>query len=206
MCYCVLVTSLLAYPLSKQRIIGRRFFLMLIAFTLIFNGGLIPTFLVVQQTGLINTTWAMVIPTLVTTFYFFIMKTFFEGLPEELEDAAKIDGSNYLGILLRIVLPLSMPVMATIGLFIAVGQWNSFFDALIYLNDRDMFPLQIHLRNIVIANSAAAQTEVRDGEEMIIMETVKYATIMFATLPILFTYPFIQKYFVQGAMIGSVKG
>ncbi len=202
--FTVVFTSMLAYPLAKKRLLGRRKLLMLIGFTMLFSGGLIPTFLVVKSLGMLNTTWAMIIPTLINTWYLFIMRTFFEGLPEELEDAATIDGCGSLAILFRIVLPLSLPVIATIGLFTAVGQWNAFFDALIYLNDKSMYPLQILLRNIIIANSAAAQTA--SSDEVFIMETVKYATIMFATLPILCVYPFIQKYFVQGSMIGGVKG
>lgn len=199
-------TATTAYPLSKKRLLGRRTILMLIGFTMLFSGGLIPKFLVVQQLGMVNTTWAIVIPTLISTWYLFIMRTFFEGFPQDMEEAATIDGCGALAVLFRIVLPLSMPVFVTVGLYTAVGQWNSFFDALIYLNEKARYPLQIFLRNIVIANSAAAQAEVIDGSEMLILDTVKYSTIMVATLPILCVYPFLQKYFVQGTMIGGIKG
>ena len=197
----LLVTSMMAYPLAKKWLPGRRLILLLAAFTLLFGGGMIPTFLVVQKIGLLDTMWAVILPSLVSTWYLFIMRTFFEGLPDELEDAATIDGAGSLQVLLRIVLPLSMPVMATIGLFTAVNQWNAFFDALIYLNDRSLYPLQIMLRNILVAG-----TNVQGEGDLTHLETLKYAIIIIATLPILFVYPFIQKYFVQGAMIGGIKG
>lgn len=202
----LLFTALLAYPLSKKFIPGRRMILLLVAFTMLFDGGLVPRFLVVQNLGLINTMWALIIPRLITTWYLFIMRTFFEGIPQDLEDAATIDGCGPLRILYQVVLPLSLPVLATVGLYTAVNRWNSFFDALIYLNSKALYPLQIHLRNLILANSAAAQAESIGGEEMIILETVKYATIVVATVPILCVYPFLQKYFVKGSMIGSLKG
>lgn len=198
----LIVTTMMAYPLSKSRLLGRRFILLLAAFTLLFNGGLIPTFLVVQNLGMTNTIWAIVLPTLINTWYLFIMRTFLQALPEELEDAATVDGCGTLGILFRIVLPLSLPVVMTIGLFTAVTQWNSFFDALIYLSERPLYPLQILLRTIVIAGDSP------DGydEDGSYIETIKYAAIIIATLPILCVYPYIQKYFVQGSMIGGIKG
>nr|WP_284638308.1 carbohydrate ABC transporter permease [Paenibacillus chinjuensis] len=197
----LIATSAMAYPLAKKWLPGRRLILMMAAFTLLFNGGMIPTFIVVQQLGLLNSIWAIVLPTLISTWYLFIMRTFFEALPEELEDAATIDGCGSIQVLVRIVLPLSMPVMATIGLFTAVNQWNAFFDALIYLNDRSMYPLQIMLRNILITGS-----QVQGEGDLSHLGTMKYAMIIIATLPILCVYPFIQKYFVQGTMIGGIKG
>ncbi len=199
----LIVTSMMAYPLAKRWLPGRRSILLMAAFTLLFSGGLIPTFLVVQKLGMLNTIWAIVLPTLINTWYLFIMRTFFEALPTELEDAATIDGCGSLGVLLRIVMPLSLPVMMTIGLFTAVGQWNSFFEALIYLNERSMYPLQILLRSIVIAGTTS-DSYVEDGGTFV--ETVRYSTIIIATLPILCVYPFIQKYFVKGSMIGGIKG
>ncbi|WP_145028390.1 carbohydrate ABC transporter permease [Paenibacillus sp. Y412MC10] len=195
------VTSAMAYPLAKKGLPGRPLILFLAAFTLMFGGGMIPTFLVVQNLGLLDTMWAIVLPSLVSTWYLFIMRTFFEGLPEELEDAATIDGCGTMQVFLRIVLPLSLPVLVSIGLFTAVNQWNSFFDALIYLNDRSMYPLQIMLRNIIIAGS-----NVQGEGNTDYIETLKYAMITIATVPILCVYPFIQKYFVQGTMIGGIKG
>ncbi|MFC7680697.1 carbohydrate ABC transporter permease [Paenibacillus sp. GCM10028914] len=197
----LIVTSAMAYPLAKRWLPGRRVILLLAAFTLLFSGGMIPTFLIVQQLGLLNSIWAIVLPSLISTWYLFIMRTFFEALPEELEDAAAIDGCGSIQILVRIVLPLSLPVMVTIGLFTAVNQWNAFFNALIYLNDRDMYPLQIMMRNILIAG-----TNVQGEGDLTHLETLKYAMIIIGTLPILCVYPFIQKYFVQGTMIGGIKG
>lgn len=197
----LVVTSAMAYPLAKRWLPGRRALLLMAAFTLLFNGGIIPTFLVVQKLGLLNTMWAIVLPSLVSTWYLFIMRTFFEALPEELEDAATIDGCGSLQVLVRIVLPLSVPVLVSIGLFTAVGQWNAFFDALLYLNERGMYPLQIMLRNIIISGS-----NVQGEGNTAYIETLKYAMIMIATLPILCVYPFVQKYFVQGSMIGGIKG
>ncbi|MEK3782173.1 carbohydrate ABC transporter permease [Paenibacillus sp. FSL R5-0810] len=197
----LIATSAMAYPLAKRWLPGRRMILLMAAFTLLFSGGMIPTFLIVQRLGLLDTIWAIVLPSLISTWYLFIMRTFFEGLPEELEDAAAIDGCGSMQILVRIVLPLSLPVMVTIGLFTAVNQWNSFFSALIYLNDREMYPLQIMLRNILIAG-----TNVQGEGDLTHLETLKYAMIIIATLPILCVYPFIQKYFVQGTMIGGIKG
>ncbi|MCC2684969.1 MAG: binding-protein-dependent transport system inner rane component, partial [Paenibacillaceae bacterium] len=193
-----------AYPLSKQRLLWRKTILLFIGFTLLFNGGLIPTFLLIKKLGMLNTMWALVIPGAVNTMYLFIMRTFFEGIPEELEDAATMDGCNPFQVLLKIVLPLSVPVMVTIGLFTAVAQWNSFFNSLIYLTDKNMFPLQIHLRNVVISGSALFATRGDDGD-VVVLETIKYSTLMVATAPILLIYPFIQKYFVKGALIGSIK-
>lgn len=199
-------TALMAYPLARRALIGKRFILLFVAFTMLFDGGLVPRFLVVQRLGLVNTMWALILPRLLNTWYLFIMRTFFAALPQDLEDAAIVDGCGPVRTLFQIILPLSVPVLVTIGLYTAVSRWNSFFDALIYLNDRHLYPLQIHLRNIILANSAARQTESLAGEEITIIETVKYATIMVATVPILCVYPFIQKYFVKGALIGSIKG
>ncbi|WFB59968.1 carbohydrate ABC transporter permease [Paenibacillus sp. BR1-192] len=197
----LIATSAMAYPLAKRWLPGRRVILLMAAFTLLFSGGMIPTFLIVQKLGMLDTIWAIVLPSLISTWYLFIMRTFFEALPEELEDAAAIDGCGSMQILVRIVLPLSVPVMVTIGLFTAVNQWNSFFSALIYLNDRGMYPLQIMMRNILIAG-----TNVQGEGDLTHLETLKYAMIMIGTLPILCVYPFIQKYFVQGTMIGGIKG
>lgn len=197
----LIATSAMAYPLAKRWLPGRRVILLMAAFTLLFSGGMIPTFLIVQKLGMLGTIWAIVLPSLISTWYLFIMRTFFEALPEELEDAAAIDGCGSMQILVRIVLPLSVPVMVTIGLFTAVNQWNSFFSALIYLNDREMYPLQIMMRNILIAG-----TNVQGEGDLTHLETLKYAMIMIGTLPILCVYPFIQKYFVQGTMIGGIKG
>jgi putative aldouronate transport system permease protein len=197
----LIATTAMAYPLAKRWLIGRRWILVMAAFTLVFNGGLIPTFLLVKQLNILNTIWAIVLPSLISTWHLFIMRTFFEGLPEEIEDAAIMDGCGSMQVLLRIVVPLSLPVMMTIGLFTAVNQWNAFFDALLYLNDGKMHPLQIMLRSVLIAGNNPQG----EGDQSYI-QSLKYALIIIATLPILCVYPFIQKYFVQGSMIGGVKG
>ncbi|WP_028550833.1 carbohydrate ABC transporter permease [Paenibacillus sp. UNC451MF] len=200
--FTLIATSAMAYPLAKKWLPGRQTILLLAAFTMLFNGGLIPTFIVVKQLELLNTIWAIVLPTLINTWHLFIMRTFFEALPEEIEDAATMDGCSSFQVLVRVVMALSMPVLATIGLFTAVNQWNAFFEALIYLNDNTMYPLQIMIRNYLIAGLNPAQGE----GDLLTMETVKYALIVVATLPILCVYPFIQKYFAQGSMVGGVKG
>ncbi|MNQ91852.1 L-arabinose transport system permease protein AraQ [compost metagenome] len=197
----LIVTSAMAYPLAKKWLAGRRWILFMAAFTLVFSGGLIPTFLVVKQLNMLNTIWAVVLPSLVSTWHLFIMRTFFEGLPEEIEDAAIIDGCSSMQALFRIVVPLSLPVMMTIGLFTAVHEWNAFFDALLYLNDGKLQPLQMMVRGLLVTGN------IPQGEgDLDRVETVKYAMIIIATLPILCVYPFIQKYFTQGSMIGGVKG
>lgn len=197
----LIATSAMAYPLAKRWLVGRQWILILAAFTLVFNGGLIPTFLLVKQLNMLDTIWAIVLPSLISTWHLFIMRTFFEGLPEEIEDAAIMDGCGSMQVLLRVVVPLSLPVMMTIGLFTAVNQWNAFFDALLYLNNGKMHPLQIMLRSVLIAGNNPQG----EGDQSYI-ESLKYALIVIATLPILCVYPFIQKYFVQGSMIGGVKG
>ncbi|RAU95729.1 carbohydrate ABC transporter permease [Paenibacillus sp. YN15] len=198
----LLLTSLMAYPLSKKNLPFRSLLLLLILFTMLFGGGMIPTYLVVKGTGLLNSVWAMIIPGSVATFYLLIMKTFFENLPESLDEAAKIDGASEIRILWQIVLPLSMPIMATVGLFYAVGHWNEFFNAIIYVSDSSLHPLQVTLRGIL------KQTELPelDVEQVLPTQSLQMAAVILSTLPILIVYPFIQKYFTQGAMLGSVKG
>ncbi len=198
----LIVTTLMAYPLSKKNMPLRNPILMLVVFTMLFSGGTIPTYLIVKETGLINSVWSMIVPSAVATFYLLIMKTFFENLPESLDEAAKIDGASELRILCQIVLPLSMPIMATVGLFYAVGHWNEFFAAIIYVSDNAKHPLQVILRGMLI------QTELPelDFERIVPTESLQMAAVVLSTLPIVVVYPFIQKYFTQGALLGSVKG
>ncbi len=196
------VTTLMAYPLSKKNMPFRNVILMLVVFTMLFSGGIIPTYLVVKSTGLINSVWAMIIPGTVATFYLLIMKTFFENLPESLDEAAKIDGASELRILWQIVLPLSMPIMATVGLFYAVGHWNEFFAAIIYISDNSKYPLQVILRGMLTQNDLPEM----DFERVVPTESLQMAAVILSTLPILVVYPFIQKYFTQGALLGSIKG
>lgn len=201
------LSTLLAYPLSKKHLKGRGIILGLVVFTMFFSGGLIPTYLLVNALGMRNTIWAVVIPGAINTYYVIVMKTFFEGLPVELEEAAAIDGMNTYGILLHIVLPLSMPMMAAMTLFYAVGMWNNWFGPFIYLDKRELFPAALYLRNII---AGAQQTAVSSGSNIGDLEqieaTVKSAAMILTALPIIMVYPFLQKYFVNGVMIGSLKG
>ena len=201
------MTTILAYPLSKKRLKGKSFFLAFTVFTMFFNGGIIPNYVIVKGLGMRNTIWAVLVPGAISTYNMIIMKTFFQGLPDELEEAASVDGMNTFQILLKIILPLSKPIMATMALFYAVGSWNSWFGAFLYFDNKQLFPVTLYLRNIV---AGAQQTSVSSGSSSDdlaqIAATVKSATIILTVLPILCVYPFIQKYFVTGVMIGSVKG
>jgi putative aldouronate transport system permease protein len=198
----LILTAWMAYPLSKPYLPGRTLLLFLVAFTLLFNGGVVPTYLVVKMTGLVNSVWSMILPSIVWSFNLLIMKTFFENLPRELDEAARIDGAGELRILATIVLPLSMPVMATVGLFYAVGHWNEFFQAIMYINDTDKYPLQVILRNIL----ASAMMPPMDAEDVLPSESMQMAAVVLSALPIIVVYPFFQKYFTQGMLLGSVKG
>ncbi|NOU96223.1 ABC transporter permease subunit [Paenibacillus sp. LMG 31456] len=203
----LIMTALCAYPLSRGHLFGRALLSLFVIFTMFFDSGLIPRYMVIHSLGMVNTVWAILIPTAINVFNMILMRTFFENIPDSLHESATVDGAGEFRILLQVVLPLSMPVMATMFLFYAVGHWNSFFPALIYLNEKSLYPLQIILRNIVIAGDMASQTTSTGAEELAVMSlNIKYATVYVAILPVLFLYPFVQKYFVQGAMIGSVKG
>ncbi|WP_425425154.1 carbohydrate ABC transporter permease [Amphibacillus marinus] len=197
---------LTAYGLSRKDLVGRRALNFLIVFTMLFNGGMIPTFLVVQQTGLLNTLWALIIPVTVNAFNMIILRSFFMNLPQGLEESAKIDGATDFGILFRIVIPVSLPSIATISLFYAVTYWNTYMHAILYLSDSNKWPVQVLLRQIVVLASGfsydgTSYTDVPPPEV-----TVKMATIVVATVPVLLVYPFLQKYFAKGALLGSVKG
>ncbi|WP_240418267.1 carbohydrate ABC transporter permease [Paenibacillus periandrae] len=205
----VILTALCAYPLSRKDFYGRNIFIFMVAVTMFISGGLIPVYLVVQKLGLIDTMWALMLPTAISTFNMIIMKTYFEGIPVALQESAYLDGANELQVLWKIILPLSLPVMATMVLFYAVHHWNSFFPALIYLNDSDKFPVQVLLRNIVIAGEFADQTaDVGSASSnfRVVATNYKFAVIIITVLPILVAYPYLQKYFVKGAMIGALKG
>jgi putative aldouronate transport system permease protein len=202
----LILTTLCAYPLSRGHFYGKSLFSLFVIFTMFFDGGLIPRYMVVNSLGMVDTIWALVIPTAISVFNMILMRTFFEQIPDALHESATVDGAGEFRTLLQIVLPLSMPVMATMFLFYAVGQWNSFFPALIYLNEKALYPLQIILRNIVIQGDMASQTTQMGADMASMSETIKYAVVFVAILPVLCIYPFVQKYFVQGAMLGSVKG
>ena len=200
-----------AYPLSRSDFYGKGVFVFFITLTMIFSGGLIPTFLVVRGIHLYNSMWAVILPGALSTMNMIIMRTFFQGIPDALEEAATIDGCSDFQILVKIILPLSTASLMTIGMFYAVGYWNSWFPALIYLRDAEKYPLQLVLRQIVLQNqindliSQQSGTTIEDTTKMV-SETVKYAEVMVATIPILCVYPFVQKYFVKGALVGSIKG
>ena len=199
-------TVFAAYPLSRKSFIGRKFWNLFVFFPMLFHAGLIPQFVLVNGLNMRDTIWALVIPGAISSYYVIIMRTFFDAIPGALEESARIDGASHFTILLRIILPLSLPSLVTVGMFYAVGHWNSFFSAMMYLNDQSKLPLQIMLRNLVIQNQTDIVVDSTADDRAIVGEAVKYATIIAATLPILVVYPFIQKYFVQGVMIGSVKG
>ncbi|MBR3108454.1 MAG: carbohydrate ABC transporter permease [Clostridia bacterium] len=205
----MMLTILLAYPLSRERLKGKRFFTLMVMFTMYFSGGLIPTYLNIRNLGMIDTIWALILPGVISTYNVVIMKSFFLGLPRELEEAATIDGANDFQVLFRIILPLSLPSIATLSLFYAVGKWNSFSDALYYINSRSLQPLQLKLyyliKGITSVEISMVEGNAADAGRNV-SESIESASIIFATLPILAVYPFIQKYFVQGATIGAVKG
>ncbi|GAA3409587.1 carbohydrate ABC transporter permease [Paenibacillus hodogayensis] len=203
----LLLTSLAAYVLSRRNVLWNKAFMMIIVLTMFLNGGLIPLYLTVKGVGLLDTLWSTIIPFSINTFNLIIMRTAFMAVPESLEESAKIDGANHLTILFRIILPLSMPVIAVMILYYAVEKWNGWFYASIFIQNRDLFPLQLTLREILIANSTDSMSQGADaGDRFQLGETIKYATIMVATVPILCVYPFVQKYFVKGVMVGALKG
>ncbi|HZG75472.1 MAG TPA: carbohydrate ABC transporter permease [Paenibacillus sp.] len=198
-----------AYPLSRKDFYGRNAFMIFFAITLFFNGGLIPTYLLVKNLHLMNSMWAVVLVSAVDAFVIIIARTFFQGLPEEIREAATMDGCTNLRYIRSFVLPLSKPILAVLALFAIVRQWNGFFDALIYLNDSEKYPLQLILRNILIENQPSGNLvdDIQTAlEKQRIVGLIKYGVIIVAALPLLALYPFLQRYFVQGVFIGSVKG
>ena len=208
--YSMVLTILGGYALSRKRLIGRDFFMLFIGFTMLFGGGLIPTYLLVKQLGMINTIWAMIIPCAISPFNLILIRTSMQQIPDSLEESARIDGANDWVILLRIVLPMSIPVLATITLFYAIGQWNGFLTALIYLNSKELYPLQLILRELLITmTDNTMNREMTIDKESLRQLTpmgFKSAIIMISMLPLLVVYPFIQRYFVKGVMIGAIKG
>jgi putative aldouronate transport system permease protein len=198
----LILTSLMAYPLSRRNLPGRRFFLLMVVFTILFSGGLIPTYLVVKSLGILDSVWSMILPNAIWSFNILIMKSFFESLPEELFESARMDGAKEFRILWQIVLPLSVPSMLTIGLFYMVGHWNEFFQAIMYVTDRNLFPLQVVIREILMLT----QQPLENAENMLPTETMQMASVVAASLPIILVYPFIQKHFTKGMLMGSVKG
>lgn len=208
-CINLVLTTLAAYPLSRKDMPFRGPFTFIASFTMLFGGGMIPVYLVVRSLKMTDTIWAMVIPNALATYNMLVMKNYFQSsIPEELQEAAAIDGCDHLGTLIRVVLPLSAPIMAVITLFYAVGHWNAFFNAIIYLRDQNLFPLQIVLRDILLQNSLEAVGGDLTGmyEKVMRGESMKYALIIVASAPVIMLYPFVQKYFVKGVMVGAIKG
>ena len=191
-----------AWALRQKKMVGRRFFTLMCTFTMFFNGGMIPTFLVIRELRLLNTIWAILLPGAVSTYNMILMRTFFMQIPQSLVEAAELDGCRDFGVLFRIVLPLSLASLMTIGMFYAVAHWNSYFTAVLYLSKPELYPLQIILRQVVLLNEIVENSS---STENVMAEGIKYATIVVAMLPMLCIYPFVQRYFVKGVLIGSVK-
>lgn len=204
----VISTAIGAFLITRSDFAIRKVLSYLMIFTMYFSGGMIPTYLMVYKwLHLGDSLLALILPTAISTYNLLIMKSNFESIPASLEESAKLDGANDIVILFRIIVPLSLPIIAVMVLFYGVGHWNSWFQALIYIRTRSKYPLQLILREILLMNSASSMTGgAQSGDQYMIGESIKYATIVVATLPILFVYPFIQKYFVKGIMVGAVKG
>lgn len=204
------LTICCAYPLTKTRLKGRKVLSLIVLFTMYFSGGIIPEYLLMNKLHLLNTKWSLILPLCFSPYNMIIMKTFFSSnIPDSIEESAKLDGCSDIGILIKMVLPLSLPILATLSLFYAVGRWNAFQDALFYITKQNLYPLQLKLNQLV---SASASTDANIGQEaggssvQLVPEVLKAACIMFATIPILLVYPWLQKYFVSGVMVGAVKG
>lgn len=200
------MTILSAFVLARRNFLLRKPLTLMALVTMYFSGGMIPLYLQVNRLGLLNSVWALLLPTAMSTYNLIIMRTAFSNIPAELEESAFLDGANEWVILFRIVVPLSMATLAVMVLFYSVNIWNGWFNAMIYLQDRKLFPLQLILREILIANDTSSMTVGMTGDKVPLAESVKYATIVVATLPVLCIYPFLQKYFVKGVMIGALKG
>jgi putative aldouronate transport system permease protein len=206
----IVMTALCAYPLSRPHLKGRKAFNFLFMLTMFISGGMIPMYLQIKALNMINTTWAIVLPGAISTYNMIIMRTFFSSIPEELHEAAQIDGASQIQTFLTVILPLSQTIMATLVLFYAVAHWNGFMSALLYLEDQDRMPLQIIIRKMVIDSDLASMTTANSSssstETLLSENKIKYAIVMISVLPMVVVYPFLQKYFVKGVMIGAVKG
>lgn len=210
----MLMTIMGAFVLSRRDLYFKKYIMIIITVTMFFGGGLIPWFLLMKDIGLYNNLWAMILPTALNTWNMIVLRTGFQSIPTELEEAATMDGASQLKLLVNVILPLSKATLAVIFLYYLVGNWNSWFNAMVLLKDRDQFPLQLLLKEILVANDSTATTQGSAGGVIIdsassataFRELVKYCTIVFSTLPILMVYPFLQKYFVKGVYVGSIKG
>ncbi len=204
----LLITVLTAYPLSKKFLPGGKGIMYLFYFTMLFSGGMIPTFLVIRGLGLLDSIWSMILPCALNVYYLIIMRTFFKSIPTEIEESARIDGCGDYGILFRIILPLSIPAIAAIGLFYTVWHWNAFLDAVLYVTKRDLWPVQLMLREALMADLMSEMSMAAYGEsaESVSMSSMKAATVMVTAIPVVAVYPFVQRHFAAGIMVGSIKG
>lgn len=205
----IAMTLLAAYPLSRPDLPGRKLLMLIVTLTMFFSGGLIPGYLLVKNLDMVDTMWGLIVPGAISTYNLIVMRTYFQSsIPWELQEAANIDGSSNWRLLLSIILPLSKPIIAVMVLFYAVGHWNSFFNALIYIRSEDKYPLQLVLREILMISQSSGEDGGNVGMEdrILLSESIKYAVIIVSSLPVLIMYPFVQKHFVKGVMIGSIKG
>jgi putative aldouronate transport system permease protein len=204
----VVVCLFAGYTLSVEGLVGKKTFMIFFLFTMFFGGGLIPTYFVIRDLGMLNTIWSIILPGAVNVWFIILARTYFKAVPNELKEAARIDGASDLKIFFSIILPLSKPIIFVLALYAFIGQWNAYFDAMIYLDDRELHPLQLVLRSILIQNEVqpgmVADVEARN-ELMRISEMIRYSSIVIASLPLLIMYPFFQKYFEKGVMVGSLK-
>lgn len=204
----VVFTVLAGYSLSVETLVGKKVITIFFLFAMFFNGGMIPTYLVVRNLGMLNTPWAIILPGAVGVWNIILTRTFFKGVPNELKEAAQIDGASDLKIFLSVILPLSKPIIFVIALFAFIGQWNSYFNAMIYLDDQTLYPLQLVLREILVQNEVPPgmiADQLARAEMQRIAEMIKYSSIVVASLPLMVMYPFFQKYFEKGVMVGSLK-
>lgn len=205
----VVLTTMLAYPLSRPYFLGKNIIMAIVTFTMFFNGGMIPTYLLVKNLGLLDSMWAVILPTAISTWNLFIMRTYFKtSISEALIDAARIDGASHIGILCKIVLPLSKSILGVMVLFYGVVHWNSYFEPMIYFSSKEKLPLQVVLRDILLMSKSSTMMEsMSEGsvDQALLYEGIKYAIIFIASIPLLAIYPFVQKYFVKGVMIGAIK-
>ena len=205
--FSLIMTILCAYPLSYPGLRLKSPILLYILFTMYFSGGMIPGYLNIKSLGLLDTFWVLVFPTMLSTYNMILMKSFFQAMPRELEESAYVDGANDFVVLIRIVLPLSKAMLATIALFYAVSRWNGFMDAILYINDESMYTIQLRLRQMIQASQVSSMMEeIPEMKADLIAETIKAACMAFSRIPVMIVYPWLQKYFVKGVMIGSVKG
>ncbi len=203
----LLLTSFMAYALACRDLVGRNAFMFMVVFTMMFGGGIIPTYFVVRGTGLMNTLWSLIIPTAINSFNLIVLRNFFMAIPDELKESAVIDGCHELIILFRIILPLSMPAMAAFGLFYAVARWNTWFAAIIYIQEPDKWPIQVLLRQVIFVTTGIGDSTLSSDVNMTFTsDAIRSAVIVVSTVPILLVYPFLQRHFTKGILLGSIKG